>query len=403
MSTRFLMRTAPVALAAALIAGCEPDTTMPGLEPAPNVALDEGAPVTLEWQALARTLVGAHRYNALAAGRLYAALSVAQQRAVAKVASEPMGNSDVPANLAAPGGRALYEARRGAIAGASLRVLTWFFPDSARAIEHVLVRQGTAGPGGRHPEFTRGAAIGRAEGAAMVTHLQNDGFTTPFTGTIPTGPGYWIPSALPPGGGTFGGVKPYFLTSNSQFRPAPPPAFLSDEFNTDLAEVVNRTTNITADELAFARYWDFPGGTFTPIGFWNVTAAEYVGQRKLDEVAATRVFALMHAATMDALIACWEAKYHYWYLRPSHADATISLAFTLPNFPSYPSGHSCASAAAARVLTHFFADRSSQLAGWVSDAGLSRILAGIHYRFDVTAGQALGRSVADWAISRSTF
>jgi membrane-associated phospholipid phosphatase len=402
MSTRFYTRAAPLALALTILAGCEPDATSPEPVPAPNVT-PAGAPVTLEWQALARSLVGAHRYNALAAARVYAALSVAQQRAVAKAEMDPVGASDVPASSEEAGGRALYEARRGAIAGASLRVLGWFFPDSARAIEQTLVRQGKAGPGGRHPEFTRGAGIGRAEGGLMVAHLQSDGFTTPFTGTVPTGAGYWIPSAMPPGGGTFGGVKPYFLAASSQFRPAAPPAYLSAEFATDLAEVVARTKNITPEELAFARYWDFPLGSPTPIGYWNGAAAEYVDQRRLDERAATQVFALMHAATMDALIACWEAKYHYWYLRPSHADPAISLAFTLPNFPSYPSGHSCASSAAARVLTHFFPDRGGELTGWVNDAGLSRILAGIHYRFDVTAGQALGRSVADWAISRNAF
>jgi membrane-associated phospholipid phosphatase len=197
-----------------------------------------------------------------------------------------------------------------------------------------------------------------------------------------------------------GGVTPYFLTSGSQFRPGPAPAFGSAAFNADLDEVRTLTQNITPDQLAFARYWDFPLGTFNPIGFWNSTAAQYVAQRNLDEKSAAHVFALVHAATFDALIGCWEAKYHYWVLRPSHADASISLAFTLPNFPAYPSGHSCASSAAARVLTHFFPDRVAELAGLASDAGLSRILAGIHYRFDVTVGQQLGNAVAEWAIAR---
>jgi membrane-associated phospholipid phosphatase len=47
-----------------------------------------------------------------------------------------------------------------------------------------------------------------------------------------------------------------------------------------------------------------------------------------------------------------------------------------------------------------FPDRTAQLAAWVTDAGLSRMYAGIHYRFDITAGRTLGESVARWAIGR---
>jgi membrane-associated phospholipid phosphatase len=85
-------------------------------------------------------------------------------------------------------------------------------------------------------------------------------------------------------------------------------------------------------------------------------------------------------------------------LRPSHADPTITLTFALPNHPSYPSGHSCGSAAAAGVLSYLFPRRTAELNGWVTEAGLSRMYAGIHYRFDITAGQNLGRAVAGWAI-----
>jgi hypothetical protein len=108
----------------------------------------------------------------------------------------------------------------------------------------------------------------------------------------------------------------------------------------------------------------------------------------------------MHAAMFDALIGCWDAKFHYWLLRPSQANPAVRIAFPVPNHPSYPSGHSCISASAGRVLAHFFPDRTSELNGFVNDAGLSRILAGIHYRFDITAGQNLGRAVADLALSR---
>jgi membrane-associated phospholipid phosphatase len=109
----------------------------------------------------------------------------------------------------------------------------------------------------------------------------------------------------------------------------------------------------------------------------------------------------MHAAMMDAIIGCWDAKYYYWTIRPSQADLGITLTFGLPNHPSYPSGHSCVSAAAATVLSHLFPDRAAELQSWVTDAGLSRMYAGIHYRFDITAGRGLGEAVARWAIAHA--
>lgn len=392
MSSRSFTRRALLAAATALLGACDQALVAPQA-PSPSAA-GRTAHVTLEWQEQARTLVAAGRLSAPATGRVLAALSVAQQRAV----------RDVDAGAPAAGdnaGRSQAEGRRGAIAGASVRVLGFFFPAAVDSLEARLAAQGASGAGGVHPQFTRGVQVGRTAGDALVAHVQSDRFTTPWTGTVPTGPGMWIPTTLPPGAATLGGVTPYFLTSASQFRPAPPPAFGSAAFSADLDEVRTLAKGATAEQLAFARYWDFPAGTFTPVGYWNATAAQYVTQHGLDERAATRVFAVMHAAVFDALIGCWEAKYHYWTLRPSQADASIPLAFTLPNFPSYPSGHSCASASAGRVLTHFFPDRAGDLAAAVSDAGLSRMLAGIHYRFDVTAGQTLGRSVADWAIAHA--
>src|SRR2546426_8819649 len=73
--------------------------------------------------------------------------------------------------------------------------------------------------------------------------------------------------------------------------------------------------------------------------------------------------------------------------------------FRSPNHPSYPSGHSCVSSSAAEVLSAFFPEERAQLDAMVIEAGLSRMYAGIHYRFDIEARQALGRSVARLAIA----
>jgi membrane-associated phospholipid phosphatase len=110
------------------------------------------------------------------------------------------------------------------------------------------------------------------------------------------------------------------------------------------------------------------------------------------------VFALMHAAQFDAQLTCFETKYHYFVIRPSQAEPAISLVFPNPNYPAYPSGHACISSAAAHVLKHFFPAHTAELTDLVTEAGLSRIYAGIHYRFDITASWVLGPAVAEWAI-----
>jgi membrane-associated phospholipid phosphatase len=51
------------------------------------------------------------------------------------------------------------------------------------------------------------------------------------------------------------------------------------------------------------------------------------------------------------------------------------------------------------VIASFFPEHTATLEAQVAEAGLSRILGGIHYRFDIAAGQALGRAVAGVALA----
>jgi membrane-associated phospholipid phosphatase len=402
MSLNRLRNTVSVAITLAAVGcaeqGSVPTSTAPIGTSASRTKSDFPlTPSSIGWQGQARALVGANNLSPLAAARVYAALSVAQYRAVMATHDADV-DGQLPTNGIGRGGRAALEAHRGAVAGASAKVLSFFFPAAAASLEQRAMAEADATPGAVHPEFTRGLAIGRGVGDAMVEQCKTDGFTTPWTGSVPTGPGMWIANG-PPAGPTFAGVRPYLLTSGSQFRPLPPPAFGSAAFLADLAEILALSGSRTTEQLASTVYWNFPTGTFTPPGYWNLVAVDYAQAHGLDERAATRSFALTHAAMMDALIGCWDAKYHYWTIRPSQAAPAITLPIGLPNHPSYPSGHSCVSAAAATVLTHFFPDRAAELRMWVTEAGLSRMSGGIHYRFDITAGRELGETVARWAIA----
>ena len=113
-------------------------------------------------------------------------------------------------------------------------------------------------------------AIGRAVGAEIVPRAQADGFSRPFTGTIPTGPGLWISNTTPAtiAGGQLPTATPWFLTSASQFRPAAPPAFGSAAFTAALLEIRQISNTRTADQTGIAAYWAMNAGTPTASGYW---------------------------------------------------------------------------------------------------------------------------------------
>jgi len=400
MSRHKSIRTlALVAGVVTVMTACSEESTAPpqfSYQPAggksPELA---GSLSSVGWQERARTLAAAGNMSPLAAARVYAALSVAQYRAVMSI--ETTGHDGTPLEVLVGEGRSLLEGQRGALAGASAEVLGFFFASAAQSLEEEVQVLGEATPGNVHPAFTRGLAIGRSAGKALVERAKTDGFTTPWNGNLPTGPGKWIPNGAP-AGPTFGGVAPYFLTSGSQFRSSPPPAFGSAAFLADLNEIRTLSDNRTPAQRASAIYWNFPTGTFTPIGYWNLVATNYATQYGLDERAATRTFALVNASMMDALIGCWDAKYFYSMLRPSQADGLITMTFGLPNHPSYPSNHACLSGTAALILGAEFPAERAEMERQATEATVSRYYAGLHYRFDGDAGLAIARQVADLAL-----
>lgn len=402
MLTRFIRPFASV-LAVIITSACDPGATEPAASAAaPDVAAVQAPPVSLAWQQQARILATQATMNPLAAARMLAAVGIASMRAVEAVdAASAVVVASSSVNGYGAAGRSRYEARRGAVAGASAHVLAAFFPAAAADLEAMVAAQGDAGPGNLHPDFARGLAIGRAAGDEARAHVATDGFTTPWSGTVPVGPGLWTTAVLPPGGAVLTHTTPWFMTSVSQFRPAPPPAYLSPGFKADLAQVVAIGAARTPEQVASANYWAFGGGSHMPTGYWNEVAATYVAEAGSDEREAARVFGVMGAAVFDALIAAFEAKYHYWTLRPHHANAALTTVFPVPNYPAYPSGHGSLSAAAARVLTHFFPERADELEALRQEAAMSRVIAGIHYVFDMTAARDLAEQVADYVIEQA--
>ena len=337
-----------------------------------------------QWIGVALDEIAGHRVDPPHASRLLATLSVAMQRAVAR--SEPASSADA------------------AVDGAASTVLAYFFQDDTGRF-HGLARR--AEQAAADSSAGRGFALGRRAGEELVARAESDGADAPFTGTIPVGPEYWVPTPpgfLPPLLPTWGEVRPWNIADPVALRPPPPPRPGDPEFEAELREVYEVSQTLTPEQRAIALFWADGPGTFTPPGHWNAIALELVRAHDLDTPSAARLFAVLNTAEADALICIWDAKYAYWSLRPVTAirreiDPDWTPLITTPPFPSYVSGHSGASGAAATVLSAFFPAEAAQLRAWAAEAAASRLYGGIHFRSDNEVGLELGTSVGEAALA----
>src|SRR5207253_1645404 len=147
-------------------------------------------------------------------------------------------------------------------------------------------------------------------------------------------------------------VKPFLFDSLTcvSLRPPPPPSTSSDEMKQETVEVHNYITNPSRDHMRIVQFWADGVGTYTPPGHWDAIAAEDFITQGFSEIRWARNMALLNMAVMDAGIVCWNTKYFYYNPRPTQMDPSIKTLTGIPNFPSYISGHSTFSGAAATIL-----------------------------------------------------
>lgn len=285
------------------------------------------------------------------------------------------------------------------------------------------------------PAKADGIAFGKSVAEAVLAARSQSGWNKPIEGVFSsTEPGKWRetpPGFRPPVLPHWAQVKPFVMTSPSQFRAPPPPALDSAEHAEELAYVVRfgarDGSERTEYETLAAPFWADDLGSATPPGHWNVIAQDLTRRNKLSTADTARLFALLNLACADAGISCWDTKYHYRTWRPETAIREVTKAanphavahpefiplMVTPAFPSYTSGHSNFSAAGSRILERFFGTddiefttTSDGLPGAVrsfkklSDArkeiGMSRVWGGIHYMSDNLVGQECGLKIADY-------
>jgi PAP2 superfamily len=297
-----------------------------------------------------------------------------------------------------------YPSEHAVVAAAAAQVLAYLFPDDAQALmaQAAEAARSREHAGVQYPSDTAaGLQLGRQVAELVIERARHDGSQVAWTGKLPTEPGRWnltrYPAGATPVAPLFGSYKPWVLASGSEMRPPAPPAFDSAEKAAELAEVVNFQRSFATSAAAF--YWQTPKGTTT---HWILAADQKIFEYRLDNnpPRAARVQALTSIATYDAAVACWDAKFTYWAMRPFQYDPRFTPIIPVPAHPSYPAAHGCHSGAAAAVLGHLFPRDSASLNAQADEAGAARLWGGIHFPSDIRVGLALGRAVALRVVER---
>jgi hypothetical protein len=354
-------------------------------------SLDRGAsgpPSTLQWNAEAIALVGKAALRVSIANRAYMLLSVAEARALDALDAAPDGSDDVDQGVAS---------REAALGGAAAVVLAYIFPADQAGVAGMLASLRAGAPNAEH--FAAAVAVGRAAGQRVVDDAKTDGSDAVVVPIIPVGPQYWKSAGniLTP---QWPFVRPMLMTSGSQFRPGPPPAFGSPEYLAALQRVRTFSDTRTPEQLAIVNFWFDPVTVGQHAGHWNRIAVDLIVRHHLNERSAVHVLESLNLAISDASIACMDAKYTYWFVRPYQADPLITTPIGQPGHPAYPSLHSCQGGAAVGVLEYEFPGDAESLEAMGAEMNLSREWAGLHYWFDTAVGTRIGHQVADLANAR---
>jgi hypothetical protein len=270
-----------------------------------------------------------------------------------------------------------------------------------------------------------GARVGALVARALLELRSNDGRNSATPYDPGTGPGVWIPTPpglLPATTAFLAKVTPFLLDSPARFRPSGPPRLRSERWANEYAEVRRLggrdSTARTPGQTATALFWEPLAGTV-----WPASIRRLAREEALDLPRSATFQAAAFAAFADSLIACWDAKFHFNFWRPVTAvragdvdnnrgtepDSTWEPLAITPNFPEYPSGHACATAAVAHTIEAFLGpdvliptrnvvtgeERFYRGAAEVSDEVIeARMLLGVHFRSADEDGADIGRRIA---------
>jgi membrane-associated phospholipid phosphatase len=403
------MKNATRILAAALLAG---------------LALNAKADVITDWNLKAGQIVVESKLGTPPAIRVMAIVQTAVHDAV----------DTITTRTAAP--RLQAEGARGAavdaaVAAANRTTLARLIPSQQAPIEAAyqaalaLIAEG--------PAKAAGIALGEGAAAAVLATRADDGAAAPEAYRPHTTAGAYVPTATP-AVPQWVQRKPWLMKSPAQVRPGPPPALTSDTWAREYNEVKalggKASARRSPEQTEIARFWEY---SLPPIYYGVVHSAAQMPGREVSRNA--RLFAAVAQAMDDAMIAVFEAKYHYNFWRPATAirngdidgnsaterEASWTPFVEAPMHPEYPSGHSILAGAVGTVLqaemghgpapvlttasptAKGVARRWTRIDDFVQEVSEARIYAGIHYRSATDAGAAMGRQIGELAAKQVLF
>jgi hypothetical protein len=254
-----------------------------------------------------------------------------------------------------------------AVATAAHHVLVHSFPAQQAALDSDYATALAAIPDGVVKDT--GIDVGRAAAAGMIALRRGDGLEADIGFTMPApAAGVWqLPVGQTPQTPWVSRLRPFLLARPDQFRPGPPPDLTSKAWARDFHEVKtfgrSDSPARTAEQTDIARFWS----TNVAVQY-NTAFAQLTVARRLTAVQSARLFAMGNLVGADALIACFDAKYHELFWRPQFAipqgdtdpnpatigDPSWTPLLATPNHPEYPAAHGCLTAAEAEMFASFF-------------------------------------------------
>jgi hypothetical protein len=273
-----------------------------------------------------------------------------------------------------------------------------------------------------------GIRLGEAVAAKVLEARANDDHNAVDDYRPRTAPGVYVPTTIT-AASSWSKVKPFALTTASQFRPDPPISLSSREWATDYNEIKDygRQTNAkrSMQQTETARFWLMVGPpAYHPFVRQLVTA------KQMSIGDSARLMALAAIGLNDALIAVFDAKYHFNFWRPITAirngdidgndlterEATWQPIDNTPMHPEYPCAHCILSGTIAGVIktasgsddipeiaitspaapgvTHRF----TNMTAFTDEVANARIWSGFHYRFSTRVGTDMGLKIGEYVV-----
>jgi hypothetical protein len=273
-----------------------------------------------------------------------------------------------------------------------------------------------------------GIKLGESVAAKILEARANDGSAAPDAYRPKTRPGVYVPTAIT-AVSWWPNVKPFALTSGAQFRPQPPISLKSEQWAAEYNEIKalggRTSTKRSPRQTEDARFWLATGGdVYYPV------VRSLAAAKKPSLIDNARLFALVSVARFDALVAVFDAKYHYDFWRPITAirngdiddnpatdrDPTWQPIADTPMHPEYPCAHCILSGSMTGAVETLFgtADvpeisttsptlpgvthRWTNMRAFDDEVAQARIWAGFHYRFSTVVGADMGRKIGEYVV-----